>query len=64
MTQQFQDDESSLDRMTKTESPVFSHAIVIDFEATCYDKLERPPDGWRSEIVEFPAVLGIFSKIF
>ena len=36
---------------------LFSHAIVIDFEATCYDKLEKPPPGWRAEIVEFPAVL-------
>ena len=36
---------------------MFSHAIIIDFEATCYDKLEKPPDGWRAEIVEFPAVL-------
>ena len=36
---------------------MFSHAIIIDFEATCYDKYDKPPDGWRSEIVEFPAVL-------
>jgi len=42
--------------MMKQES-IFSHAIVVDFEATCYDKLERPSSGWRSEIVEFPAVL-------
>ena len=36
---------------------MFSHAICIDFEATCYDKLEKPPIGWQPEIIEFPAVL-------
>ena len=36
---------------------MFDFAIVIDFEATCYGPEEKCPVGWKSEIVEFPAVL-------
>ena len=32
---------------------IFSHFLVIDFEATCWDKKPGPP----SEVIEFPAVL-------
>lgn len=35
----------------------FDFAIVLDYEATCYGPEEKSPAGWKSEIVEFPAVL-------
>jgi len=35
----------------------FDFAIVLDFEATCFGPNEKPPVGWKPEILEFPAVL-------
>ena len=38
---------------TQWKKQKFTHFMIIDFEATCWEKKTGPP----SEIIEFPAVI-------